>query len=139
MRWMNQTKSHVPSRANTNEKAARLHSVEDCMNSSAIRMPNLEQEIVAPVVGDTNLFMHSCCMIRPATLMPMPVQRIASRRGRRETSSSQSFSVSPRKMSAGVRSITPTNSDAADKTDSSTPRTAVLNQLFSCSFPVIRS
>ncbi|MFR8542894.1 MAG: hypothetical protein ACLVD8_26425 [Enterocloster sp.] len=33
-------------------------------------MPNCAEEIVAPVVGETNLFMHSCCMIRPATLMP---------------------------------------------------------------------
>ena len=33
-------------------------------------MPNWAEEMVAPVVGETNLFMQSCCMIRPATLIP---------------------------------------------------------------------
>lgn len=31
-------------------------------------MPNCAEEIVAPVVGDTNLLLHSCCMMSPATL-----------------------------------------------------------------------
>ena len=40
--------------------------------------------MVAPVVGETNLFIHSCCIIRPATLIPTPVHRIARRWGSRE-------------------------------------------------------
>ena len=47
-------------------------------------MPNWAEEMVAPVVGDTNLLLHNCCMISPATLMPIPVHRMASRRGSRE-------------------------------------------------------
>ena len=77
IRWMNQTKIHVPAIAARNAKMARPHSVDDGMNNSASRMPNCADEIVAPVVGETNLFMHSCCMIRPATLMPTPVHSIA--------------------------------------------------------------
>ena len=37
--------------------------------------------MVAPVVGETNLFMHNCCIISPAVLMPIPVHRIASSLG----------------------------------------------------------
>ena len=36
-------------------------------------MPNWAEEMVAPVVGETNLFMQSCCMIRPATLLSATV------------------------------------------------------------------
>lgn len=67
------------------EKRARLHSVEEGMNSKASKIPSWAEEMVAPVVGETNLLLQSCCMIRPATLMPTPVHKIASRRGRRDT------------------------------------------------------
>ena len=40
----------------------RLHRVEAGINSRASRMPNCAEEIVAPVVGDTNLLLHSCCI-----------------------------------------------------------------------------
>ena len=74
------------------------------MNNSASRMPNCADEMVAPVVGETNLFMHSCCMIRPATLMPTPVHRMASRRGRRETSENlQSAPDLPLRIVGGVQ------------------------------------
>ena len=56
MRWMNHTKSQVPSVAVTNAKIARLHRVEAGMNSSASKIPNCAEEMVAPVVGETNLF-----------------------------------------------------------------------------------
>ena len=49
--------------------------------------PSYADEMVAPVMGNTNLFMQSFCIIRPATLIPTLVHRIASRRGRREISS----------------------------------------------------
>ena len=86
------------------------------MNSSASRMPNWAEEMVAPVVGDTNLLLHNCCMISPATLMPTPVHRIASRRGSREIRKISICSKFPASSSAGVRSITPTNSEQQDKT-----------------------
>ena len=81
---MNQTNIQVPRTANTKEKIALPQRVELGRNSSASKMPNCAEEMVAPVVGETNLFIQSCCIIRPATLMPVPVQRIARRRGRRE-------------------------------------------------------
>lgn len=78
-------------------------------------MPNCAEEMVAPVVGDTNLFMQSCCMISPATLMPTPVHRIASRRGRRETTRIFNCSRSPLNSDAKSRSITPTNRETIDR------------------------
>lgn len=82
---MNQTKIQVPRMAVTKAKIARLHNVEAGMNSSASKIPNCADEIVAPVVGDTNLLLHNCCIISPATLIPTPVHKMASSLGKRET------------------------------------------------------
>ena len=111
MRWMNHTKIHVPSVAVAKANSARPQSVEFGMNNSASKMPNCAEEMVAPVVGETNLFMQSCCMMSPATLMPTPVQRMASRRGSRETTSIFSCSISPPNSDGRSRSMTPTNSE----------------------------
>ena len=82
--------------------------------------------MVAPVVGETNLFMQSCCMISPATLIPTPVHKIASRRGNREIKRISIFSSSPLSRLAGVRSRTPINSEQTDRTASMTVRKMVL-------------
>lgn len=82
---MNQTKTQVPRIDVTKAKMARLHRVEDGINSNASKIPNCAEEIVAPVVGETNLLLHNCCIISPATLMPIPVHIMASKRGKRET------------------------------------------------------
>ena len=55
---MNQTKIQVPRIAVAKAKIALLHRVEAGINSRASRMPNCAEEIVAPVVGDTNLLLH---------------------------------------------------------------------------------
>ena len=47
--------------------------------------------IVAPVDGETNLFEHSFCMIRPEIDIPTPVHKIASSLGRRDTKIRRSF------------------------------------------------
>ena len=122
---MNHTKIQVPKIAVVKAKSARLHRVEAGMNSSASRMPNWAEEMVAPVVGDTNLLLHNCCMISPATLMPTPVHRIASRRGSREIRKISICSKFPASSSAGVRLITPTNSEQQDKTSNRAKRTMV--------------
>ena len=138
MRWMNHTKIHVPKIAAAKANSARPHRVEFGMNRSASKMPNCAEEIVAPVVGETNLFIHSCCIIRPATLMPTPVHRIASRRGNRETRSILSCSRLPPNSSPIFRSITPTNREATDKNKRQIARTMemrwslMLFPLFSC-------
>ena len=106
---MNQTKIQVPAMAAAKAKNARPHSVEPGRNKSASRMPNCAEEMVAPVVGETNLFMQSCCMISPATLMPTPVHKMASRRGRREIRKMRMASPSPERSEARSMSITPTN------------------------------
>ena len=115
MCWMNQTKIQVPRIAKTKAKAALPMSVEPGMNSRASRMPNCAEEMVAPVVGETNLFMHSCCMISPATLIPTPVQRMARSLGSREIRKISSCSRSPASRAANWMSITPTNRERTDR------------------------
>ena len=124
-RWMNQTKIQVPSAAVTKANAARPSSVDPGMNSRASRMPNWADEMVAPVVGDTNLFIQSACMMRPATLMPTPVHRMASRRGRRERTKMRICSKSPESTPCTVTSSTPTNRDATPTASRRTARTTV--------------
>lgn len=75
--------------------------------------------------GRNNLFMQSCCMISPATLMPMPVQRMASRRGRREIRKISHVSTLPVNRSEGRMSSTPTNKEQTERIISRTPRKAV--------------
>ena len=67
------------------------------------------------MVGETNLFMQSCCMISPATLMPTPVQRIARSLGSREIRNTSRSSVSPVSRAAGRMSITPTKSERTER------------------------
>lgn len=81
--------------------------------------------MVAPVVGDTNLLAQSCCMMRPAMLMPMPVQRMARSLGKREISMSSSDSISPESTSAGVMSAALTKSERTLISVSSTRRMQV--------------
>ena len=125
MRWMNQTKIQVPRIAVAKAKMARLHRVEAGINSRASRMPNCAEEIVAPVVGDTNLLLHSCCRMSPATLMPMPVQRMASRRGRREIRKISHVFTLPVSRSKNRMSSTPTNREPTERISSKMPRKIV--------------
>lgn len=66
---------------------------------------------MAPVVGETNLLEQSCCIIRPATLIPVPVHKSAKRRGSREAKktvqSELKFSFLTKKSFIEI-SITPT-------------------------------
>ena len=114
---MNQTKIQVPRIAVVKAKMARPHRVDAGINSNASKIPNCAEEIVAPVVGETNLLLHSCCIIRPATLMPIPVHIIASSRGKRETKKISHKYRSPDKSSWGDISITPTKSEMTDTTN----------------------
>ena len=80
-------------------------------------MPNWAEEMVAPVVGETNLFMQSCCMIRPATLIPDPgTTGSPAGGGRREIRKISSCSSSPDSSPDRFISITPRNSDQIDST-----------------------
>ena len=126
IRWINHTKTQVPRVAITKAKMARLHRVELGMNSRASRMPNLAEEMVAPVVGETNLFMHNCCMIRPATLIPTPVHRMASSRGSRERRKISHWSQFPDSRLGTSRSITPTKREITDRNTSPTARRRVV-------------
>ena len=68
-----------------NGSIARPHKVDPGINNNANEMPNWADEMVAPVVGETNLFMQSCCIMKPATLIPILVHNIANSLGNLET------------------------------------------------------
>lgn len=123
--WMNQTKTHVPKIAVAKAKRARLHKLEIGINNSASKMPSCAEENVAPVVGEINLLLHNCCMISPATLIPIPVHKIARSRGSLEIRKISICSGSPLKRSAGIISMTPTNKEQQDKRNSIVSRTTV--------------
>ena len=122
---MNHTKTQVPRTAKTNARTARPHRVEDGIKSSASKIPNCADEMVAPVVGDTNLFMQSCCIISPATLIPTPVHNMASRRGSREIKKISHCCVSPLNSPEAFTSKTPINREPKDKISKTTARIAV--------------
>ena len=81
---------------------------------------------MAPVVGETNLLLHNCCMINPATLMPTPVHRMASNRGNLEIRKISHKFKFPASNACGFISITPTNREQQDKTSSNTASTKVV-------------
>ena len=93
----------------------RPHSVESGINISAINIPNCADEIVAPVVGETNLFIQICCMISPATLIPVPVQRIAKSLGSLDIKNIFIVSISSLNKALGLTSNTPINKDTIDR------------------------
>ena len=101
--------------AQAKANSARLHRVEDGINSRASKMPNWAEEMVAPVVGETNLLLHSCWMIRPATLIPTPVHRMAKSRGSREMRNTSHCSPSPASRLCGLMSSTPTNRETPER------------------------
>ncbi|MNT83107.1 hypothetical protein D3C71_1409270 [compost metagenome] len=77
----------VPSSEKTNATSSFCIAPAPLKNMRATIMPNLAESIVPAVVGETNLFRDSCCMISPAMLMLMPATMRAMSRGTRLTSS----------------------------------------------------
>lgn len=66
-----------PKSANTEAMIAWVKKDAPAKNIKEISMPNLAQSIVPAVVGETNLFCVSCCMISPHILRLIPVSKIA--------------------------------------------------------------
>ena len=96
------------------------------MNTNDNKIPNCADWIVAPVLGETNLFMQSFCMIRPATLIPTPVQRMASSLG--ILARKNIFNSMPSPPNNNVFksiSITPINKESTDMIRSKVPRSNV--------------
>ena len=82
--------------------------------------------MVAPVLGETNLFIQSCCMIKPATLIPIPVHKMARSLGILD--SRNIFSSIPSPLENNVFqsiSMTPANSDSMEIMRSIVPRNMV--------------
>ena len=80
--------------------------------------------------GEMNLFMQSCCMISPAMLIPTPVHKIASRRGRREARKICHWSASACKSPARLTSITPIKREATLRTASKSASATVTVYFF---------
>ena len=72
-----------------------------------------------------SFLVHAVLQGSPATLMPMPVQRMASRRGRREIRKISHVSTLPVSRSEGRMSSTPTNKEQTERIISRTPRKTV--------------
>ena len=68
---------YVPANANAND--IRAFCIGDAFGISIIAttIPSCAESIVAPVVGDTNLFLLICCIISPHILIPIPASIIA--------------------------------------------------------------
>src|SRR5699024_2327424 len=76
--------------------------------------PKRAASIVPAVVGDTNLFLLSCCMIRPAILILAPAIKILTSLGNRLTSKTSACSSVNLKISNSVTSDTPIKIDIND-------------------------
>ena len=113
--WINHTNNHVPTIAVANANMARPHRVDPGINNNASKIPNWADEMVAPVVGETNLFMQSCCIIKPATLIPTPVHKIANSLGNLETIKISHCFASPENREDKLMSITPTKRERTAK------------------------
>lgn len=85
------TKASVESNDITKAKRERTSIEELGIMIRASNIPSCAPLIVAPVDGETNLFEHSFCMIRPEIDIPTPVHKIASSLGRRDTKIRRSF------------------------------------------------
>lgn len=123
---MSREKASVPAIAAAKAKSVRDTSVEDGRKAKAKRMPSCADAIVAPVVGDTNLFAQSCCMMRPAMLRPAPASSTAASRGRREARNTSSKAGSPARSCEGVMSMAPVKSEAALRTASAAASSRVV-------------
>src|SRR5699024_9651155 len=68
---------YVPANAKTNDIKAFCIGNAFGINIIATTIPSCAESIVAPVVGDTNLFLLICCIISPHILIPIPASIIA--------------------------------------------------------------
>lgn len=138
IRCTNHTKIHVPRIDIAKASMTLPHRPIVGKKTNASMMPNCADWMVAPVLGDTNLFMQSCCMISPATLMPTPVHRIASSLGilaRRKI-----FHSIPSGFSSNVPiliSVTPTNSENTEMSSSTDARIMVGKYFLICIAPPV--
>ena len=85
-------------------------------------MPNLAQSIVPAVVGETNLFCVSCCMMSPHILRLIPVSKIAISLGILVSKMISSWVVLSEKISSKLIRITPINKLIIPKTTSKIKR-----------------
>jgi len=93
-------------------------------------MPSCADEMVAPVVGDTNLFIHNFCISNPATLIPTPVHKIANKRGKRDINNICNCFVSPPNISCMRISVTPINKEIKERIHNKIINNTVIFLLF---------
>lgn len=83
--------------------------------SRETKIPNFAKSIVPAVVGETNLFLLNCCIMRPAILMLAPATRIETKRGSRETVNICHCSLEILNKSNGFILETPMKREKKDK------------------------
>lgn len=108
---------NVPNNENMNAKDILTSMPELANKSIEIKIPSFADSIVPAVVGDTNEFWLSFCMIKPAILKLAPAIRIVIKRGTRLTKNTcNCLSVnSKRNTSLTEMFVSPTNREITDK------------------------
>lgn len=112
-------KSKVPSKAKIKDTSIFCRGVAVVKTIIDTRIPSLAESKVPAVVGETNLFLLNCCMIKPTILMLIPAIIILINRGTLLTSKT-CFCVSVKlNKSSGLTLETPTNTESSEKTNKS--------------------
>ncbi|MPN46062.1 hypothetical protein SDC9_193642 [bioreactor metagenome] len=75
------TNKKVPPNAKMKETTIFCNVVAEVNNSMETSIPSFAESTVAAVVGDTNLFLLSCCIIRPTMLIATPAIMILNNLG----------------------------------------------------------
>lgn len=80
-------------------------------NTNAINIPNCAESVIPTTEGDTNLFFDIVCMIKPAILIEVAVNIIASVLGKRELNTINHVSLFKPIKSFKLTPTTPMNNE----------------------------
>ena len=106
----------MPSNAKIQADIALCIGLADVNTMSDTRIPSLAESIVPAVVGDTNLFCESCCIINPAIAILAPAMIMLTNLGILTLKEYLFLQIGHVKMSVIFMLEAPINSDAIDKT-----------------------
>ena len=104
----------VPTKDKENDISIFCIVVADENTNIEANIPSFAKSTVAAVVGETNLFLLICCIIRPLMLNPIPATTILINLGTLLVNNISIFVLSKANISANLISVTPTNRDKID-------------------------
>lgn len=112
-------KSKVPSNAKIKDTSIFCRGVADVKTIIDTRIPSLAESNVPAVVGETNLFLLNCCIIKPTMLMLIPAIIMLINRGILLTNKTCFWVSVKLNKSSGLTLETPTNTESIEKTSKS--------------------